>query len=161
MTVALIFGAAVWPEGPSPTLRRRTRHAARLWHAGKVSHLIPCGGIGAHPPSEAEAMRRLLLADGVPESAITLEDRSTTTLENVSYALPILEHLGTNEVLVVTDRLHAPRALMTARAFGLQARASSPSLRGAHPGQSLRMALRELPACVLYGWKLHRLRRRG
>ncbi len=155
-TAALILGCAVWPDGPSPTMRRRTRHAATLWHRGEVAWLIPCGGLGRHGPTEAEAMRDLLLADGVPPEAIRLEDRSRNTHENILFAKPILDALGARESVIVTDRTHAPRARLIARGLGLRATSSSPSLRGAHLPTTLRQALREVPATAVALWRLRR-----
>jgi uncharacterized SAM-binding protein YcdF (DUF218 family) len=155
MKVALILGAAVWPDGtPSPTLRRRTLHAAALWHRGEVQALIPCGGLGLHPPTEAEAMRTLLLAEGVAAEAIRLEDRSRNTLENIRFALPILAELGATRAVIVTDATHAPRARMIARRLGLPPASSSPSLRGGHLPTTLRQSFREIPATVLALWRL-------
>ena len=155
MKAALILGAAVWPDGaPSPTLRRRTLHAAALWRRGGVRFLIPCGGLGLHPPTEAEAMRALLLAEGVPSGAIHLEDRSRNTHENLLFALPILADLGATQAVIVTDATHAPRARLIARRLGLAATSSSPSLRGAHFPTTLRQSLREVPATALALWRL-------
>lgn len=155
ITAALILGAAVWESGPSPTLRRRTAHAAALYHAGHVTHLVPCGGQGRHPPSEGEAMRALLLEAGVPEAAILPETTSRDTLENVRNALPILAGIGAARVVVVSDAPHLPRALMVARRLGLEARGSAPR-GGARSGTQTRMALREIPACAAYLWRLRR-----
>ena len=158
MTIALILGAAVWADGPSPTLRRRTLHGAKLYHAGTVSHLIPCGGLGQYPPTEAAAMTALLIDAGVPACAITPEDQSTTTLENIRFALPLL---NTRDVIIVTDAYHGPRARMTARAFGLNARISAPPFREADPMTQIRGAFREIPALLLYRWRLARLTATG
>ncbi|EYD75439.1 hypothetical protein Rumeso_03009 [Rubellimicrobium mesophilum DSM 19309] len=155
MKVALILGAAVWPDGaPSPTLRRRTLHAVALWRRGEVAALIPCGGLGTHPPSEAEAMRRLLLSEGVPPGAIHLEDRSRNTHENIRLALPILAGLGATEAVIVTDATHAPRARLIAGRLGLRATSASPPLRGGHLPTTLRQGLREIPATALALWRL-------
>ena len=156
MTLALILGAAVWADGPSPTLRRRTIAAAALWHRGEVAAILCCGGLGRHPPAEAVAMRAILIAEGVPEAAILIEDRSATTAENLRLALPILRARGEVHVILVTDWYHAPRARMTARRMGLRAESRSPPLRGARPLGQLRLALREIPAYVLYWWRLPR-----
>lgn len=157
---ALILGAAVWPGGePSPTLLRRTRHAAALWHAGAVAWLVPCGGLGRHPPTEAEAMRRILRAEGVPDRAIRLEDRSTSTHENILFARPILAALGATRAVLVTDATHAPRARLIARGLGLRAAASCPPLRGGRRRTILRQALREVPATGVALWRLARERR--
>jgi uncharacterized SAM-binding protein YcdF (DUF218 family) len=156
---ALILGAAVWAGGvPSPTLRRRTLHAARLWQRGEVEVLIPCGGLGRHPPAEAEAMRALLLAHGIPETAIHPEPRSTSTHENILFARPILAALGITQVVIVTDATHAPRARLIARGLGLRATASSPALLGGHLPTTLRQALREVPATAVALWRLARRR---
>ena len=153
---ALILGCAVWPDGPSPALRRRTLHAAGLWHRGEVAALIPCGGLGRHPPSEAQAIRALLLAEGVPDSAIHLEDRSRSTHENIAFALPILADLGLKAVVIVTDLTHAPRARLIARGLGLRATTASPSLRSARLRSTLRQVLREVPATAVALWRLRR-----
>ena len=63
MKTAMILGAAVWQTGPSPTLMRRTMHGADLFHKKQVSHLVVCGGVGKHPPSEAQVMADILIAD--------------------------------------------------------------------------------------------------
>jgi uncharacterized SAM-binding protein YcdF (DUF218 family) len=158
---ALILGAAVWPGGePSPTLRRRTLHAAALWHRGEVAWLVPCGGLGRNPPTEAEAMRDLLVAEGVHVQAIRLEDRSRSTHENIAFAKPILQGLGVSEVVIVTDATHAPRARLIARGLGLRAASSSPSLLGGRWRTTLKQALREVPATALALWRLRPLRRR-
>ncbi len=149
MDAILILGAAVWPGGPSPTLRRRTLHAAQLWHTGVAPLIVPCGGLGHHPPTEAAAMAQILTAQGVPDDAIRLEDRSTTTLENIRNARALLS--GT-AVVIVTDRYHARRAAMVARHFDLSATLSCPDL--AHI--SLRQRLREALAIPAYAIKLHR-----
>jgi uncharacterized SAM-binding protein YcdF (DUF218 family) len=154
---ALLLGAAVWPGGePSPTLRRRTRHAAALWHRGEVRWVVACGGPGRHPPAEALVMRCLLLAEGVPASAIRTEDRSRSTHENLLFAKPILEALGAAAAVIVTDRTHAPRARLIARGLGIAATSSSPPLRGGRWQTVLRQALREVPATALALWRLRR-----
>lgn len=154
MTVGLILGAAVWAEGPSPTLRRRTLHAARMFHQGQVTDLIACGGLGRFPPTEAQVMADLLVAAGVPAERVRLEDRSTRTVENIRNALPILAALGTKDVLIVTDCYHAPRARLIARRLGLRAASTSPPLAGASLRQQIRSALREVPA---YLWAMLRV----
>lgn len=147
MRTAIILGAAVWANGPSPTLLRRTRHGAALFHAGRVERIIACGGLGDHPPTEAEAMRDILRAEGVPENAITLEDRSTTTAENLRNAMGLLSD---DAVVIVSDRYHLPRALLMARRLGIRATGSGPSMKGAHWGQQIRATLREIPAYAYY-----------
>jgi uncharacterized SAM-binding protein YcdF (DUF218 family) len=153
----LVLGAAVWPGGrPSPTLARRTLHAARLWSKGRAEAVIPCGGLGHHPPAEAEVMRRLLLEAGVPEHAIHPETRSGTTGENIRFALPILEQLGISSVVIVSDAFHLPRARLLARRAGLEVETDAPPWATARPWVQVRGALREIPAYLATLIGLHR-----
>ena len=151
MTVGLILGAAVWENGPSPTLRRRVLHAALLFDQRKVSHLIACGGLGRHPPTEAAVIADLLQSVGVPASQILREDQSHSTFENISNALPLLAGLNCTDVILITDAYHAPRARLIARRLGLIAISSSPPLAGASVRQFVKSALREIPA-YLVAW---------
>ena len=152
MTTILILGAAVWANGPSPTLARRTAHAAQVWKVYPSARIVPCGGRGKHPPSEAAAMRTLLIDAGVPPEAITLEDQSTTTLENIRNGARVG---GTGPYIIVTDLYHARRALMVARHFRLEAQVACPSTA---QGQ-MKHLIREQLACISYAVKLRRMPR--
>lgn len=156
--IALVLGAAVWPGGvPSPTLRRRAEHGAALFNTGKVAGVIACGGLGRNPPSEADIIVALCRAAGVPEANLWREDRSTSTIENMRFVLPILQEIGTRHVVIVTDRYHVPRALLTARRFGLDAIAD-PAPPGDTPyHKRLRQLVREGLALAWYVLKLPRI----
>ncbi|NDV01817.1 YdcF family protein [Pseudoroseicyclus tamaricis] len=156
MHVALVLGSANRPDGPSPNLLRRARHGAQLWHEGRVQALVGTGGVGGGTESEAEAIARVLMAEGVPDSAIRQEREARDTLENIRLSLPLLRELGATEVLIVSDAVHCPRAVMTARAHGLSARAAPVPFRGSHLRSQSWLALRECAAIPLYWWRLHR-----
>lgn len=149
---AIVLGAAVWPGGqPSPALRRRAEKAAALYHAGEVAAIVGTGGHGRHPPSEAEVIRDVLTAAGVPESAVTLEDRSRTTRENLAFARALLP--PDEPVLIVSDFWHLPRARLIALRLGLNTRTARADLAGSAPHRVLRLMLREAGALV---WELLR-----
>ncbi|KEP71339.1 hypothetical protein DL1_07020 [Thioclava dalianensis] len=147
MTCAFILGAAVWPGGrPSPTLERRSLHAAQMYHAGRVSRIMCCGGLGRNAPSEADVMVEILTGAGVPRTAILIEDRSTTTRENIAFGL---ERLGmSDEIVLVTDGYHAPRARAIARSLGIRCTSDSP----AHKARP-RTILRESGAWLKFLWQ--------
>ncbi len=147
MTAIVILGAAVWENGPSPTLRRRTLHGAELFHAGRGDVVIVCGGLGRFPPSEAEAMAVLLSDTGVPPHAIRLEDTSTNTVENIRNALPILQALEDENVLIVSDAYHLARARLIARREGLRVAVSAPKA-GARWWPQVRGWVREVPGVI-------------
>ncbi|WP_373354469.1 YdcF family protein [Pseudoroseicyclus sp. CXY001] len=156
MRIALVLGSANWPDGPSPNLLRRARHGARLWREGKVDAVLGTGGVGNGAASEGAAIAAVLAAEGVPAHAIHKEEAARTTMENIAFSLPLLQMLGATEVLIVTDAPHCPRAVMTARAHGLPARAAPLPLKGASPRAQVRLALRELVALPGYRWRLWR-----
>lgn len=147
--VAILLGALVRPDGTaSRTLRRRAEVAAALYHEGRVNQIIATGGVGPHPPSEASATAAVLRELGVPEDAITLEERSRTTVENIRFAMERLPHDAS--VVLVSDVWHLPRARFIARRLGLRTTGASPPLRGSHPLRTLRLILRELGAWAAY-----------
>lgn len=155
--VALVLGAAVWDDGiPSPTLRRRAMHAAQLYLAGQIGHIIGCGGIGLNPPTEASIIRDICVEQGVPKAAISLEDRSINTLQNVAYARAFLKRLDAKSVLLVTDRSHSLRARLIAKHFGLSARVSIPNNKSLTPYRALKSYVREVPALALFFLRIMR-----
>ena len=119
---AVVLGTQVLAGGrPSRTLEARVRHAARLYKEGGVSLLVPTGGLGKHPPSEAEVMARILREEGVPGSAVLLEGRALNTWDSARLVAGMADKLGTRSVVVVTDPLHCVRTLAAFRRAGLMA----------------------------------------
>ena len=160
--VVVVLGTQVLPGGrPSRTLRARTRHAARLYAGGKVTLIIPTGGVGKHPPSEAEVMARILREAGVPETDILLEEEARSTRESARLVAEITKQRGIRSVLLVTDPLHCVRAVATFRVEGILASASpvysSPMWRsrGLRRGQFLR----EIGAILWYRMRRRRAER--
>ena len=82
---------------------------------------IASGGQGEDEPmSEAECIRDHLVAGGIDADRILLEDRSTSTEENLRYSLPMLRSPETDveSVGIVTNDFHVFRALCLARKNG-------------------------------------------
>jgi len=154
MKVILILGAAVWANGPSPALSRRCAHALKLWKADKTQTLIPCGGTGDIPPAEAVMMKQIFVENGVPPAMIICEDQSTTTFENIHNAKALIADQAIQQVTIVSDIYHLPRAAMVARYFGFRVRVSGPSLRAAHRPTQIKNIARECGALPLYALKL-------
>ncbi len=150
---AVVLGAQVLSGGrPSGTLRARALHAARLYADGEVTLLIPTGGIGEYPPSEAEVMARILREEGVPGEAVRLEDEAESTWDSARLVTDLAAEEGVAEALVVTDPLHCVRTVAAFRRAGLIAWAepvySSPMWRV--PWLRRGQFLRESGALVWY-----------
>jgi len=119
--VIIVLGAAVWPQGPSPALQYRLVHAAQLYREGYAKHIILSGGLGTHPPTEAEAMKNALLEMDVPMNAMYLEPLSTNTMENLIFSREIMQKNGWQTAVIVTDVFHIKRALLIARDLEIEA----------------------------------------
>ena len=120
--VILVLGSAVWPnEQPSPSLRARTERAIELYQLGYAPRLLLSGGLGRYPPEEAEVMRRLALAAGIPEQALILDQEARSTRESITSARGIMQEGGWETALIVSDPFHIQRALLMAADAGFEA----------------------------------------
>ena len=88
----IIHGAGLDGPRPTPLLAGRIDKALELWNKQhQHGKFVVSGGQGADEiVSEAQAMRDYLLEKGVPAAAILMEDKSTTTWENLRYSLAII-----------------------------------------------------------------------
>ena len=88
----IIHGAGLDGPRPTPLLAGRIDKALELWNKQhQHGKFVVSGGQGADEVvSEAQAMRDYLLEKGVPAEAILMEDKSTTTWENLRYSLAII-----------------------------------------------------------------------
>jgi len=161
---AVVLGSQVLSGGrPSGTLRARTLHAARLYAAGAIGLLIPTGGVGDHPPSEAEVMARILHQAGVPEEDILLEAEAGSTRESARLVAEMARGRGIRNLLLVTDPLHCVRAVEAFRVEGFEAQASpvysSPTWyrRGMRRGQ----LVREVGALLWYRMRRGKAKQRA
>jgi uncharacterized SAM-binding protein YcdF (DUF218 family) len=121
----VVLGAGV-PDGRvRPLLASRLDGALRIWNrwtgAGASPLLVASGGQGAdEPDTEAAVMGRYLVAAGLPPECLRLEERSTTTQENLRYTRRLLEDAqAASWSVVVTNSFHAFRAATLMRREGL------------------------------------------
>lgn len=122
---ALVLGAAVWGDEPSPVFQARIDHAIGLLRTGTVDRIVFTGGASSDSiRTEAEVARAYALAKGVPERAISMESVSRTTAQNLACTLPILHQLDVEAVVLVSDPLHLWRARWMAQDLGLSVRVS-------------------------------------
>ena len=88
----IIHGAGLDGPRPTPLLAGRIDKALELWNKQhQHGKFVASGGQGADEiVSEAQAMRDYLLDKGVSAGAILMEDKSTTTWENLKYSLGVI-----------------------------------------------------------------------
>ena len=85
-------GAGLDGTRPTPLLAGRIDKALELWNKQhQQGKFVASGGQGADEVvSEAQAMRDYLLEKGVPADAILMEDKSTTTWENLKNSIAVI-----------------------------------------------------------------------
>ena len=90
----IIHGAGLDGPRPTPLLAGRIDKALELWNKQhRHGKFVVSGGQGADEVvSEAQAMRDYLLEKDVPLDAILMEDKSTTTWENLKYSIGIINN---------------------------------------------------------------------
>ena len=147
----IVLGAAVYGETPSISLRHRCDRAREHLKAYPGAMAVLSGGRGeGEDISEAECMGRYLTGKGVNEGRMLLEDRSTSTLENLTFSKQAIEQAGgdPSRVAIVSSSYHLYRACRMASALGMEAE----GLRSADgcPVYMTGMYLRE----ALAVWKL-------
>lgn len=110
----IVLGAGVNGETPSLTLRTRIDAAVEYIRSHDGVPVILSGGQGpGENITEAECMRRALVSRGIDEGRLHLEERSTSTAENMAFSRALLESLGvdtTQRVALVTSDFHFCRA---------------------------------------------------
>lgn len=76
------------------------------------------GTLTATERSEADAMKMLLVADGVAADRLLLEGKSRNTIENAEYSLALAQPKPGETWLLVTSAAHMPRAVGCFRHVG-------------------------------------------
>lgn len=115
----IVLGARVKGTVPSLALQERIDSAAQYLIKNKNTIAIASGGKGpGEDISEAESIKNELLAHGIDESRILIEDRSTDTYENIGFSKKLIPQ-DAEKGLLVTNDFHIFRAKMIAANEGL------------------------------------------
>jgi SanA protein len=118
--VALVLGTShrVVGGGPNPYFRKRIETAAALYKLGKIDHFILSGDNRTMYYNEPWEMRKALIAEGVPESAITLDYAGLRTLDSVVRSKKIF---GQDKITIITQPFHSYRALFISNFYHIDA----------------------------------------
>ncbi|MBQ9766570.1 MAG: YdcF family protein [Lachnospiraceae bacterium] len=100
----IVLGAQVRGEAPTLVLNARIRVAAEYLAEHPEAIAVASGGKGSGENiSEAEAIKRGLMRLGIAEERILVEDRSTSTVENLKFSAEVIQQYEAAQRLTEKD----------------------------------------------------------
>ena len=137
-SIGLVLGTSkyAYNRGLNPYFKHRMVAATRLYHAGKVKHLVVSGDNHKHGYNEPQQMKDYLISLGVKAEHITMDYAGFRTLDSM---VRIKEIFGQTSVTVISQKFHNERAIYLARKNGIKA----VGYNAKTPWFSRRMRLRE------------------
>lgn len=145
----------------------RVDTAMALYQAQRAPRVVLSGGALEGDVSEAKGMAHRMRQNGIPETALILENDSRTTYENAALTEDELQKHGIHTVLLVTSALHMPRAMAAFSKQGVQAIATptppqitlpadgslSPWVPNARALEASRSIIKEYVGLFVYWWR--------
>lgn len=125
----VVLGCQLWGENPSPMLQKRLDKAYDLLIKYPDVPVVVTGGQGDDEViSEGEGMKRYLVRRGISEERIIVEDKSTSTYENIKNAFEMTDKMGlSRDITIATSEYHMYRASLIAKSQGAGQVTSAPS----------------------------------
>ncbi|MGG6311033.1 YdcF family protein [Paenibacillus macerans] len=117
--VGIVLGAAMWGDAPSPGLRERLEQSLQDYESGKFKLFLLTGGLDTPKSNftEAEGMAIYLEQHGVPRDKMLLENKATSTYENLKFSQAIMNERGLTSALIITHTYHGNRSLEIAKSL--------------------------------------------
>ncbi|MEO1430714.1 MAG: ElyC/SanA/YdcF family protein [Cyanobacteria bacterium J06632_19] len=151
--VAIVLGAGIYNENPSPMLADRISAAAELYKLGKVQKLLMSGDNSSEDYDEVTVMKRYAIKLGIPQKDITLDYAGFKTYESCYRANPIF---GVNQAVVVTQNFHLPRAVYLCQQLGVDAVGyGTPDWGNYRRETIIRYTFREYISTIKALWQVH------
>ena len=152
LEVLIVLGAQVRGTRVTNSLKRRLDRACTYLEEHPQTVAVLSGGQGrGEDISEAEAMKAYLLKCGIESSRLLMEDKSTTTWENLKFSHSLYgkscsgQDLHGEKTGIVTNDFHVCRALMMAKKQGYEKVQGVPA--SSNPVLFLNYLVREFFAC--------------
>ncbi|MBR5322311.1 MAG: YdcF family protein [Clostridia bacterium] len=119
-TTVIVLGCRVRESGASTMLKTRLDAAYQYLDENKNVNCILSGGQGKDEPiSEAEYMYNWLINKGIEPSRLYIENKSTSTEENLRFSKNIIEENSLNpKITIITNEFHQYRAYRFAKESG-------------------------------------------
>jgi uncharacterized SAM-binding protein YcdF (DUF218 family) len=122
-STVIVLGCRVREDGPSLILSERITAAHRYLTDNPDKICILSGGKGNDEPlSEAQCMFNCLVDMGIEPERLIVEDKSTSTYENLLFSSKIISEKGLCErITVITNDFHMCRAMLISKKLNLDA----------------------------------------
>ena len=106
--------------GNSVQVDERVKTVIQKYKEGRFEKIILCGGTGGisnstnNKESEASRYKKKIVAAGIPESCIYLEEQSQNTFENINNAMKIIfrEDVIIDSLSIITSEYHLKRCYL-------------------------------------------------
>lgn len=143
---AIVLGAAVSNNWPTPVFQARLDHGVQLYRQGIVDILIFTGGVGSGDVrAESEVGAAYAAAQGISPGDLLVEKTSETTPQNLLEAQKLMTAAGLGTTVIVSDPLHLYRSSLIAHSLGMDASSSAtPTTRYRSWRTKLPFLLREI-----------------
>lgn len=117
----IILGAKVNGTKPSGALERRIDRAYEYLIQNPNTKAILSGGQGeGEDISEGQCMYNVLIEKGIRNDRLIIEDKSTSTQENIQFSLDLIRNNNDYTYGIVTNNFHVYRAVAIARKMGYE-----------------------------------------
>jgi len=118
---ALILGNSVFPDGTlSPRLRGRVERGMELYQSGLVSKIVVSGGFGKEGHYEGTAMAAWLVANGVPEQDVVIDNEGINTAASAKNFGALSDAHSFESVIVVSQFFHISRCRLALKQAGIE-----------------------------------------
>ncbi len=121
--VVVVLGAGIRGDRVTLPLKMRLDKAIEYHYKNPDALIVVTGGKGLQETvTEAYAMEKYLVQNGVDKSKIIKEEKATSTFENMKYSKEILDDYFTNDyaVVVITNNFHVFRGTTIAKNAGFK-----------------------------------------
>jgi vancomycin permeability regulator SanA len=117
--VAVILGSKVNEDGTwSERLQKRVECGMNLYQTGRVKKIIVSGGFVSEGFFEGDKMHDYLIAKGIPDSVIVVDNKGNNTELTVKNTLALQQKMNFKSVIVVSQYFHLTRTKMLFRKYG-------------------------------------------
>ncbi|MBO9563499.1 MAG: YdcF family protein [Niastella sp.] len=120
--VAIVLGNTVFADGSlSPWLRGRVDAALQLYRNKQVKKIFVSGGIGTSDYPEGDGMRNYLIAQGVPDEDIIVDNAGDNSYLTAKNFLTLNTTTHYQSAVVVTSYYHVTRSKYIVKKLGFPA----------------------------------------